>query len=66
MVRYWKEWDLIPEIPNFTAFDYSVEKRNEIIDRALELELSVMIRPKQGIDGETMVIYVNNESFTQS
>lgn len=60
-IMYWKQRDLIPELPNQSVFDYSIEKQNEIIQTILENNLSIMIRP---IDND-LFIFIDKGRFTQ-
>jgi hypothetical protein len=72
VVAYWYKYfydipgDLITfscetGIEHNTKYEYSKEKRNEIIDLVLDKGLNVMC---QRI-GENLVIWIDNERFTQ-
>ena len=66
IVVYWKERNLIPEFPDNCEFEYSAEKRNEIIQAATERGLSTMTLPNALTSGEAMVIYIGKGRLTQS
>lgn len=46
-------------------FDYSEEKRNEIINKALEKGISVMLRPVNNERGEGIIIWLDKGRFGQ-
>lgn len=65
-VIYWKQSNLIDSLIHNSFFDYSIEKRNEIIQTVIDHNLSLMIRPNMGLDGHTLVIYIDKGRFVQS
>lgn len=66
VVAYWKEAGLIPYFDNNYEFDYSIEKRNEIIQIIVEHGCSLMIRPNIGLTKDTLLIYIDKGRFGQS
>lgn len=66
VVAYWKEHNLIPYFENNYEFDYSIEKRNEIIQIIVEHGYSLMIRPNIGLTKDTLLIYIDKGRFGQS
>jgi hypothetical protein len=66
VVAYWKEHGLIPYFENNYEFEYSIEKRNEIIQIIVEHGCSLMIRPNIGLNCETLLIYIDKGRFGQS
>ena len=62
-VIYWHSPSLEKDvgIQNKTEYEYSIEKRNEIIDRILNVGLNVMILQNK----EYMTIAIDNGRFMQ-
>ena len=66
VVAYWKEHDLIPYFEHNSEFEYSVEKKSEIVNIIIERGLSVMVRPNMGTYQDTLLIYIDKGRFGQS
>ena len=62
-VAYWSKFFYdITGIEHNTRYEYSIEKRNEIIDLVLDKGLNIMI---QQLD-TTLVMWIDNKRFRQS
>jgi hypothetical protein len=62
-VAYWSKFFYdITGIEHNTVYEYSKEKRNEIIDLVLDKGLNIMI---QQLD-TTLVMWIDNKRFRQS
>ena len=61
IVAYWH--DRIKELPyeHNSEFEYSLEKRNEIIDDLLSKNVSVMLRPSE----TQLIIWIDKGRFGQ-
>ena len=66
VVAYWKEHNLIPYFENNYEFEYSPEKRNEIIGIIIESGYNVMTRSNVGLNRDTLLIYIGKGKFSQS
>ena len=63
-VAYW--YSILDDVTGIKAnqqYEYSVEKRNEIIDLVLNKGLNIMLY--QVDDKETLIIWIDNKKFQQ-
>jgi hypothetical protein len=65
VVAYWHRHDLIPYFKHNCVFDYSIEKRNEIVQIIMDSGYSAMLRPKMGEDKDTLLVYIDDGRFGQ-
>ena len=66
LILYWKEINLISNLIHNSEFEYSIEKQNEIIQIILNNGLSVMLRPNQCENNDTLIVYISKNKFNQS
>jgi hypothetical protein len=66
LISYWREINLIDGLLHNSKFEYSIEKQNEIIQLILNNGLSVMLRPNQCENNNTLIIYISKNKFNQS
>lgn len=67
VVAYWHRHDLIPYFKHNCVFDYSIEKRNEIVQIIMDSGYSAMLRPNMKMEEEkdTLLIYIDDGRFGQ-